>query len=196
MDRSGSVPYLWLTDAGDPKIDESWSGTLLIILIFRKFSRRNSNLNSLAWLPYVAASVADPDPGKTSRIRNTGSCLPFYLRGLLDEECTVLLPYFLILIWSYILRFYCLGVWNEVLLLLQEKNQEEEGGPRQVTASPSRWDHRVHTERQRPLSGVHPISPGWWGWGGSRPPPLSAYYHHDQCCSVRSCWEGRYSLFI
>jgi hypothetical protein len=45
----------------------------------------------------------------------------------------------------YILWFNVLGVWNEVLLLLQEKNQEEEGGPRQVTASPSRWDHRVHT---------------------------------------------------
>ncbi len=46
------------------------------------------------------------------------------------------------------------------------------------------WDHRVH-----------PISPGWWGWGGSRPPPFSLLPSRTSC-SVRSCWEGRYTPSI
>ncbi len=61
-----------------------------------------------------------------------------------------------------------------------------------MTASPSRWDHRVHTEWHMPIPGLHPISPGWWGWGGSGPPPFSLFPSRTSC-SVRSCWEGRYN---
>ncbi len=40
------------------------------------------------------------------------------------------------------------------------------------------------------------ISSGWWGWGGvggggARQPPFSLL--PSQSCSVRSCWEGRYT---
>jgi hypothetical protein len=56
--------------------------------------------------------------------------------------------------------------------------------------------HRVYTEWQQPLSGVHPIkmeilahaSDG----GEAHPPPFQYIYHHVQSCSVRSSWEGRY----
>jgi hypothetical protein len=50
--------------------------------------------------------------------------------------------------------------------------------------------HRVHTEWQRPLSGIH-----WWknfprlatGGGGCTPTPFHYIYYHVQSCSVRSC---------
>ncbi len=57
--------------------------------------------------------------------------------------------------------------------------------------------HRVHTERQWPLSGVHSImrvksaQPG--GGGGWKPFPFHSIYHHEESCDVCSSWEGRYT---
>ncbi len=60
--------------------------------------------------------------------------------------------------------------------------------------------HRVHTERQLPISGVHPImmekSALAGEGGGVHAHPLSPFYHHLQSFSVRSSWEGRYTTTI
>ncbi len=62
-------------------------------------------------------------------------------------------------------------------------------------------DHRVHTERQWPISGVHSImmeKSALAGGGGSAHPPLSLYlhYHHIQSCSVRSRGQIHSQYFI
>ncbi len=58
--------------------------------------------------------------------------------------------------------------------------------------------HRVHTEWQWPLSGVHYImmvksaQPGEVGGvHGCTPSPFRSIYHHEQSFGVRSSWEGR-----
>ncbi len=53
------------------------------------------------------------------------------------------------------------------------------------------WDHRVHTERQWPLSGVKSAQPD--EDGGCTPSPFHSIYYHEQNCGVRSNWEGRYT---
>ncbi len=57
--------------------------------------------------------------------------------------------------------------------------------------------HRVHTEWQRPLSGVHFIMMeklAQAGKGvGARPPPFHYICPHVQSCSGRSSWEGSYT---
>ncbi len=59
--------------------------------------------------------------------------------------------------------------------------------------------HRVHnaatTTLLRTFHYNGKISPGWWGWGGGgtpTPPSLYCIYHHGK--SVRSSWEGKYTL--
>ncbi len=59
------------------------------------------------------------------------------------------------------------------------------------------YNHRVHTEWQWPISGVHSImmeknSLAGEG-GGCTPTPFHSIYHHVQSCSVHSSWEGRYT---
>ncbi len=59
-------------------------------------------------------------------------------------------------------------------------------------------NHRVHTERQWPLSGVHSImmvksaQPGGGGGGGSRPTPFTLSTIMNKVV-VSARWEGRYS---
>ncbi len=57
--------------------------------------------------------------------------------------------------------------------------------------------HRVHTEWQRPLSGVYSIMMETLAQagegGGCTPTPFHCIYHHVQSCGVRSSWEGRYT---
>ncbi len=58
-------------------------------------------------------------------------------------------------------------------------------------------DHRVHTEWQWPLSGVHSnmrekLAKASEG-GGCTPIPFHYIYHHVQSCGVCSSWEGRYT---
>ncbi len=60
-----------------------------------------------------------------------------------------------------------------------------------------RLNHRVHTEWQWPISGIHhhhegKISPGWWG-GGCTPSPFHGVNHHVESCRERFSWEGRYT---
>ncbi len=62
-------------------------------------------------------------------------------------------------------------------------------------------ENRVHTEWQWPLYGMHDgkISLAWWGrgGGGERPPPFAiSIIMYKVSCSVRSSWEGRYTLPI
>jgi hypothetical protein len=57
--------------------------------------------------------------------------------------------------------------------------------------------HRVHTEWQWLLSGIHftmmekSAQPG--GYGKCTPTPFHYIYYHLQSCSVRSSLEGRYT---
>ncbi len=58
--------------------------------------------------------------------------------------------------------------------------------------------HRVHTEWQCPLSGVHSImmvkSACLVRVGGAHPPLFTFLsHHHEQSCGVRYSWEGRYT---
>ncbi len=56
-------------------------------------------------------------------------------------------------------------------------------------------EHRVHTEWQWSLSGVHSIIPAQSGESGGCTPTLFYYiYHHVQSCGVRSCWEVWYAI--
>ncbi len=60
-----------------------------------------------------------------------------------------------------------------------------------------RCNHRVHTEWQRPLSGVHSImmekiAQSDEGWGCT-PIPFHHIYHHVQSCSVRFSLEWRHT---
>jgi hypothetical protein len=70
-------------------------------------------------------------------------------------------------------------------------HQKQHGGKRD--------HHRVHTEWQRPLSGVRFImmeklaqSGDIWGCM-ARPNPFHYIYHHVRSCGARSSWEGRYT---
>ncbi len=61
-------------------------------------------------------------------------------------------------------------------------------------------DHRVHTEWQWPLPGVHSImmeksaQPAEdKGCTLHAPSPFHSIYHHKQSCGVPSSWEGRYT---
>ncbi len=60
--------------------------------------------------------------------------------------------------------------------------------------------HRVHTEWQWSLSGVHPImmeklaKPG--EGGRCTPTPFHCIYHHVESCGVCFSWEGRYTPSI
>ncbi len=62
--------------------------------------------------------------------------------------------------------------------------------------------HRVHTEWQWPLSGVHSIMmeklvhPGEDGGGGCTPTAYHYIYHYVRICGVRSSWGGRYTPHI
>ncbi len=61
--------------------------------------------------------------------------------------------------------------------------------------------HRVHTEWQWPLFGVHSIlmeklaQAAWCGWRCT-PIPFHYIYHHMQSCGICSSWEGRYTTPI
>jgi|688.fasta_scaffold95572_3 hypothetical protein len=58
-------------------------------------------------------------------------------------------------------------------------------------------NHRVHTEWQRPISGVHSIMMEKWALagegGGCTPTPFHSIYHHVQSCSVHRKKAFRYS---
>ncbi len=61
-------------------------------------------------------------------------------------------------------------------------------------------NHRVHTEWQRPLSGVHfhmmeKLVQAGEG-GGCMLTRFQYIYHHVHSCRVRSSWEGRYIPYI
>ncbi len=58
--------------------------------------------------------------------------------------------------------------------------------------------HRVHTEWQLPLSGVHSsmmeiLALAGESAGGCMPTRFHYFYHHVQSCGIRSSWEGRYT---
>ncbi len=56
-------------------------------------------------------------------------------------------------------------------------------------------NHRTHTERQWPLSGIHFIMKVKLARGGCAPTPFHYIYHHEQSCGVRvrRRWEDRYT---
>ncbi len=147
----------------------------------------------------------------TSSLKTFPIFLPFFQgRNLRTElpQFRYILFHGKILVVSHILLFHlCFWKAKKKHSLFWETQFKETHRfllPKKNTQQRLSWPyviHRVHTEWQLPISGLHPIMTektglACEGGGGCMLTTLHSSYHHVQSCSVRSSWEGRYTPCI